>query len=94
MVGYGGEGGLLDDGHLVDEAMGAGELVDEEEAVADVEGDVAAVVGVEEEVGHGAFPAAVEVDADELTVGIEDGRTRVAAGGVVGGDETGGELAA
>ena len=84
--------GLLHDGHLVDEVCGTGEFVDDEEAVADVEADVAAVVGVEEEVAHGAFPAAVEVDAYELSVGIEHRAAAVAAGGVVGGNEAHGHL--
>ena len=67
--------------------LGTGKLVDDEKAVADVEADVAAVVGVEEEVTHSAFPAAVEVNADKLAVGIENGTAAIAASGVVGGYE-------
>ena len=57
------------------------------EEVPDVQGDVAADLGVEDEVAHGSFPYAVEVDADEVAVGIQDRAAGVAAGGVVGGQE-------
>ena len=67
--------------------FGAGELVDDEEAVADVEADVATVVGVEEQVAHRAFPAAVEIQANQSAVGIKDRTSAVAASGMVGGDE-------
>ncbi len=45
----------------------------DEQQVSDVERDVAAELGIEGEVAHGAFPYAVEVDAYQLAVGIEDG---------------------
>ena len=67
--------------------------VDDEEDVADVQGDVAAEIGVKLDVAHGAFPDAVEVDADQAALGVDDGAAGVAAGGVVGGDEADRHLA-
>ena len=49
------------------------ELVDDEKHIADVDANVAADVGVVNEVTHCAFPAAVEVEAEELAFGIQIG---------------------
>ena len=81
------------DGHLLYEVIRISYHVDDEEDVTDVQGDVAAEVGVELDVAHGAFPYAVEVDADQAALGVDDGAAGVAAGGVVGGDEADGNLA-
>ena len=64
-----------------------GKLVDDEEHVADVDADIAADVGVVDEVAHRAFPATVEVEAKELTFGIQYRATRVTTRGVDAGGE-------
>ena len=79
---------IINDSHLIEKVLCTRKLVDDKEAVSYIEADVAAVVGVEQEVAHGAFPAAVEVDAYQLAVGIQHRTAAVAAGGVIGGDES------
>jgi hypothetical protein len=59
------------------------DLVHDEQQVPDVQGDVPADFGVEGNVGHRSFPYAVEVDADEVAVGVDDRASGVAAGGMV-----------
>ena len=50
-----------------------GKFVDDEEDVTDVNRNVATDVGVVDEVAHGAFPATVEVEAEQLAIGVQDG---------------------
>ena len=46
------------------------ELVDDEEHITNVDADITANVGVVDEVAHRAFPATVEVEAEELAFGV------------------------
>ena len=72
--------------------VGVSDLVDDEEDVADVKGDVAADLRIEDDVAHGAFPHAVEVEADEVSVGVDHRAAGVAACSVVCGYEAYGNL--
>ena len=74
---------LVNECHFFKQMVGVGDLVDDEEDVADVKGDVAADLRIEDDVAHGAFPYAVEVEADEVSVGVDHRAAGVAAGGVV-----------
>ena len=73
--------------HFVKKVVGFADLVDGEEDIADVEGNVAADLRIEDDVTHCAFPYAVEVEAYQVSVGIDDRTSGIAACGVVGGDE-------
>ena len=72
---------------------GAAELVHEEEDVAAVHADAALEVWLEHHVAGHRLPVAVEGQSDELAVGVEDRAAGVAAGDVVGGEETAREVA-
>ena len=61
--------------HLINQVPCSSEFVDDEKHIANVDADVAADVGVVDKVAHRAFPAAVEVEAEELAFGIQDGAT-------------------
>ena len=58
--------------HFIYQVPSTGKLVDNEEHIADVDADIATDVGVVDEVAHRAFPAAVEVEAKELSVGVQN----------------------
>ena len=62
---------IPNDFHLVNQMAGSSVLVNEKEHEADVETDVAADVGIKLQVAHCAFPNTVEIQADEIAVGIE-----------------------
>ena len=79
--------------HLVDEPGGAVVVADELEDVAHVRADGARVGVAPLELVHEAEALAVEVDGDEVAVGVEDGRPRVAADGVGRVEEAAGRLA-
>ena len=84
--------GLSDDVHFVDEVLGVGVFVDDEEHVTAVETDAALQVFFEVDVATHGFTVAVEGEADEVAIGVEDGGAAVATGDVVIGDEAGGKL--
>ena len=63
---------LFYDRHFINQVTAVAQLVDDEENVTDIEGDVAADLRVEDYVAHGAFPYAVEVEADQVAVSIDD----------------------
>ena len=67
--------------------VGVGYLVDDEEDVANVKGDVAADVRIKYDVRHRAFPYSVKVQADKVTLGVDDRAAGVASGSVVCSDE-------
>ena len=46
-------------------------LVDGEEDVSDVEGNVSAYFRIEDDIAHCAFPHPVEVDSDQVAVGVD-----------------------
>ena len=67
---------------------GTSVFVDEKEHKADVETDVAADVGIKLQVAHRAFPNAIEIQADEIAIGIESRTARIASRGMASANET------
>ena len=63
---------LFHDGHLINQVPRTGKFVDDEEHVSDVNRYVAADVGVVDEVAHCAFPTAVEIEAQKLSVSVQN----------------------
>lgn len=69
---YGGLNDLLDKYHLVDEIACSADLLDCKEDIAYIERDVPADFRVKYDVAHCSFPYAVEVEADQISVLIDD----------------------
>ena len=65
--------------HLLEQVARSADTVHNEQHVADVHGDVAADRRVEGDVAHRRTPRAVEIDAHQFAVGVDDRRTGVAA---------------
>ena len=63
------------------------DFVDDEQQVTHIQRDVAADARIEGDIAHGTFPDAVEIDADQVAVGIQHGTAGIAAGGVVRREE-------
>lgn len=57
--------------------------VDDKYRITDIQTDVPAEIGVVHYVAHGTLPVAVEIDADKVSVSIQDRASRVAATGMV-----------
>lgn len=71
--------GLLGEDHFLQQVVGSGKLVDCEQDVADVERNVAAIVRVEDDVAHRSFPYAVEIQADQVAVLVDNRTSRIAS---------------
>ena len=72
---------------------GAAEFVNEEQHIPYVHHDVATDFRIVKNIAHGAFPLAVEIEADEVAGAVDHGAPGVAAGGVVGADKADGHFA-
>ena len=59
---------LFHEHHFLQQMVCAGQLVYGEQDIADVKRDVAAIVRVEFDVAHRAFPYAVEIQTDQVSV--------------------------
>ena len=76
---------LPDQLHFIQQISGSGKLIDHKQGIPDIERDISASIRIEKDVTHGTFPATVEIDADQFSIGIDDRTSWIAPGGVVGG---------
>ncbi len=54
--------------HLTEQITGTGKFVDNKQCITDIKRNIPANFGIEHDVAHGAFPATIEVYANQFTI--------------------------